>query len=251
MSDISLLNKGKLVVNNQITVHIPTIREIKGTSPEILGNDKDESDFYSLVSLFTSTSSDIMVELDDIGIDFTTWDDYTTFLMLFNSTPREILRTKSPIMFENINLDDFEASTNSVNGLPILYDRSHNIVIDELIYLQLSTIFCTIHAIQKNRRKPGDATAKQYIIERQRIKARHKKKQMYTSRFDKQIIALVNNSNFKYAYENVMNLTVYNFMCALKQIIKKYQADNLNAGVYAGTIKAKGLGDKLNWLDYE
>ena len=251
MSDISLLNKTKLVVNNQITVHIPTIREIKGSSPVLFGNDKDESDFYSLVSLFTSTSSDIMVELDDMGIDFTTWDDYTTFLLLFGSTPKEILRAKSSLMFENINLADFEPSINTVNGLPILYDREHNIIIDELIYMQLSTIFCTVHAIEKHRRKPGDSTARNYIIERQRAKAKRRKKQVYTSRFDKQIVALVNNSNFKYDYENVMDLTVYNFMCSLKQIVKKYQVDNLNIGVYAGTIKAKGLGDKLDWLNYE
>lgn len=251
MNDISLLNKGKLIVNNEITVHIPTIREIKGTSPEMLGTDEDEAEFYSLVNLFVSTSSDIMVELDELGIDFTTWDDYKTFMMLFSSMPKDILKKKSPLMFENINLADFELSVNEVNGLPILHDKKHDVIIDELIYMQLSAIFCNIYGIEKKRRKPGDNTAKNYIIERQKAKAKRRKKQAYTSHFDKQIIALANNCNFKYDYESVSDLTVYNFICALKQIVKKYQVDNLNIGVYAGTIKAKGLGDKLDWLNYE
>ena len=77
MSDVSLLDKHKFVVNNQITVHIPTIKEIRGDSPILFGTDKDEADFYSLVNLFSATSSDIMVELDEMGIDFTTWSDFT------------------------------------------------------------------------------------------------------------------------------------------------------------------------------
>ena len=67
MSDVSLLNKTKFVVNDQITVHIPTLREIEGESPDLLGTDKDEADVYSIVNLFSATSSDIMVELYNIS----------------------------------------------------------------------------------------------------------------------------------------------------------------------------------------
>ena len=254
MSDVSLLNKKKFVVNDKITVHIPTIKEIRGDSPIAHGTDKDEEEVYSIVNLFSSTSSDIMVELDEMGIDFTTWSDFTTFLMLFSGMIKDssdVLRRKSHLLFENINLADFEVSINEVNELPILYDAEHDIIIDEFIYMQLSTIFCTMHSIDKVRRKPGDKTARDYIIERQKTKAKRRKKRNYTSRFDKQIIALVNHENFKYNYETVEDLTVYNFMCSLKQIVKKYQVDNLYHGVYAGTVNAKQLGNKLNWLDYE
>ena len=251
MSEMSLLNKTKFVVNERIVVHIPTLREIRGDSPVVLGTDKDEQDFYTIVNLFSATSSDIMIELDEMGIDFTTWSDFTTFLMLFGNTSKDVLREKSHLLFETINLADFEVSINTVNELPVLYDAEHDIVIDELMYMQLSTIFCTIHSLEKNRRKPGDKTARDYIIERQKTKAKRRKKQAYSSRFDKQIIALVNNCNFKYNYETVEDLTIYNFMVSLKQIIKKYSVDNLNHGIYAGTVNAKTLGNKLNWLDYE
>ena len=251
MSDISLLNKTKFKVNDNITVHIPTLGEIRGDSPKLYGTDEDEANLYSLVSLFTSTSSDIMLELDEAGMDFTKITDFQTFLILFGGMPKKVLDEKSSLMFENINLADFKVSLSTINDLPILYDEEHDITIDELIYMQLSTIFCTVYSIEKRHRKPGDTTAKEYIIERQKVKAKRRKKQKYHSRLDKQVIALVNNSNFKYDFDTVENLTIYNFMCSLKQIVKKYQVDNLNSGIYAGTVNAKGLGDKLNWLDYE
>lgn len=62
---------------------------------------------------------------------------------------------------------------------------------------------------------------------------------------------MVNNCNFKYNYDTVNDLTVYDFMVSVKQIVKKYQVDNLNTGLYMGTIDRKKIGDKLNWLDYE
>lgn len=251
MSDVSLLNKTKFVVNDQITVHIPTLREIEGESPDLLGTDKDEADVYSIVNLFSATSSDIMVELDSMGIDFTTWSDFTTFLMLFQGIPKDILASKSHILFENINLADFEVSVNKENNLPILYDFQHDIIIDELMYMRLSTIFCTMFSLTKHRRKPGDKIARDYILEREKIKALRRKKQKYSSRFDKQIVALVNNSNFKYDFDTVRDLTVYNFTCSLKQIVKKYGVDNYYHGIYAGTVNPKNIGDKLNWLDYE
>ena len=251
MNDISLLNKNKFVINDQITVHIPTLREIKGVTPETEGTDKDEADLYSIVNLFSATSSDIMVELDSMGIDFTTWSDFTTFLLLFEGVPKQILEEKSHLLFDNINLADFEVSVNKENELPILYDFKHNIIIDELMYMRLSTIFCTMFSITKHRRKPGDKVARDYILEREKIKTARRKKQTYSSRFDKQIVALVNNSNFQYNFDTVLDLTVYNFTCSLKQIVKKYGIDNMYTGIYAGTVNAKNLGNKLDWLDYE
>lgn len=256
MSDISLLHKRKFVVNDKITVHIPTIGEIKGTSVIDSGTDVDEAGYYSLISLFSSTSTDIMLELDSQGIDFTKWSDFQTFLMLFNNTPKDQLYQKSPLLFDNINLGDFELSVNMENELPILYDSKHDVIIDELIYMRLSTIFCTINCTKKRHRKMGNDTAKEYAIEREKAHREHRKRKkqtMYSSQLDKQIIALVNNANFKYNFDEVNDLTIYDFLVSLKQVVKKYQIDNLNTGIYMGTVKVteNDRNTKLNWLDYE
>lgn len=254
-SDISLLNKTSFIVSDKITVHIPTLREIRGNNATIVTSDADEQKYNTLVGMFTTTPCDIMLELKEQGIDFTQWTDYKTFIMMFKSCPEDTLREKSSLLFENINLADFEISINMKNQLPVLYDQEHDIVIDELMYMRLSTIFCTINFVEKNHRKMGNETMKQYALEREEAHRRNRKnrKQMYTSRFDKQIVALVNNANFKYDYNTVNDLTVYDFMVSLKQIVKKYQVDNLYTGMYMGTVKLKAneYGTKLNWLDYE
>ena len=256
-NDISLLNKTKYVVNDKITVHIPYIKEIRGESFFENGTDTDEADYYSLINLFAVTSTDLMLELDEKGIDFTTVSDYTTFLMMLGSTPKELLRAKSHLLFENINLADFEISIDQENVQPVLYDSEHDICIDELTYMQLSIIFCTINMMHKNVRKMGNETMRKYALEREeRHRKNRRKSKGYVSRLDKNIIALVNDCNFKYDFKTVNDLTIYDFNVSLQQLTKKYQVKNMNMGMYMGTVSLKGMSDEakakmLNWLDYE
>lgn len=122
MGDISLLNKHSFIVNDKITVHIPTLREIRGNTAQIVTADSDEAKYFSLVNMFSATPCDIMLELDRQGIDFTKWTDYKTFLMMFQGISQETLKEKSFLLFDNINLADFQVSINMENRLPILYD---------------------------------------------------------------------------------------------------------------------------------
>lgn len=257
MGDISLLNKRKFVINDKITIHIPTIREIRGDS-YLDGINTDEADYYSLINLFSVTSTDIMLELHKQGIDFTQVSDYTTFLMMFSNIPDTVMQSKSHLLFENINFADFTISINPENQEPVLYDATHDIVIDEMLYMRMSTVFCTINRLKKNKRKMGNETMKQYAIEREEQHRKHRKKKPsgYESRLDKYIIALVNDCNFKYNFDTVNDLTIYDFNVSMQQIIKKYQVKNTNMGMYMGTISLKGMSDEakqrmLDWLDYE
>ena len=255
MGDISLLNKHSFIVNDKITVHIPTLREIRGNTAQIVTADSDEAKYFSLVNMFSATPCDIMLELDRQGIDFTKWTDYKTFLMMFQGISQETLKEKSFLLFDNINLADFQVSINMENRLPILYDQQHDIIIDEMLYMQISAIICGINFIEKNHRKMGNETMKKYALEREEAhrKNRQAKRRPYSSRYDKQIIALVNNANFKYDFETVNDLTVYDFAVSVRQIAKKDQADHLYTGMYMGTVKlnANERSTKLNWLDYE
>lgn len=252
---ISLLNKRSFVVNDKITVHIPTLREIRGGTAQLVTADSDEAKYFALVNVFSATPCDIMLELNKLGIDFTKWTDYKTFLMMFQGMDREMLREKSFLLFENINLADFEVSVNTTNQLPVLYDRQHDIVIDEMLYMQISAIICGMNFIEKNHRKMGNETMKNYALEREEAHRRNRKARNhpYSSRYDKQIIALVNSAGFKYNFETVNDLTIYDFSVSVRQITKRDQVDHLYTGLYMGTVKlnANERSSKLNWLDYE
>lgn len=74
------------------------------------------------------------------------------------------------------------------------------------------------------------------------------------SQFDDKTVALVCNTNFPYDFDSIQNLTIYNYMACVKAVTKKYQVDNLNRGIYAGTVDSSKLKNKqqmLDWITYE
>ena len=57
-----------------------------------------------------------------------------------------------------------------------------------------------------------------------------------SSEFDNMILLLVNNGNFKYDFESVSNLTIYDFLSSFRQIQKSDYVDKLTLGGYSGGI---------------
>ena len=86
---MSLLNK-ELIIVDDLIVKIPTCEEIRGTSWDF-GKDTDEIDYFSIVRIFTTNPSSMMVELDDIKIDYETLKDFELFLLLFRSLDKNTL----------------------------------------------------------------------------------------------------------------------------------------------------------------
>lgn len=60
---------------------------------------------------------------------------------------------------------------------------------------------------------------------------------------------MVNTQQFKYTFEGVRDLTIYQFNESVKQVIKKVDYENKMFGVYTGNLDVKKLSqDDLNWL---
>ena len=64
------------------------------------------------------------------------------------------------------------------------------------------------------------------------------------------VIALVNRPEFKYNYEQVNNLSIYQFNQSFEQIKASITFDNTMIGVYAGTVDTSKIKDKscLSWI---
>ena len=73
MKTRNLLYKREIEINDNLHVMIPTVGEV-------LDN---EEDYYNLTGMLTAVPSDIdmMVLLDDMGIDFTQIDEYDLFFL--------------------------------------------------------------------------------------------------------------------------------------------------------------------------
>lgn len=233
---------------DNIQIHIPTIDEILGDGKDIFST-KDEEEYMEMLGLFVATPASQMVALDDIGINFTEISDYELFLVLFKSMDKQILERKSGLFFENIRFSDMDVFYNESNDTKILRNSLTGTEINELTYCRLSELFCSINNVTKEKCKPASESSRQYFIEKKRRKLKRAKRKKYESSINNIVVALVNNKDFKYNYETVGGRTIAQINLSLQSILKKYQVDNLNYGLYSGSISNTIDPNKLNWLD--
>ena len=233
----SILKLSSVVIpNTRISIRIPTVGEIL----------EDEQHYYNLISSLTATPFQYMAQLDDIGIDFTQITDYQLFLMMFPSFVHGDMR----ILFGDTDWSDIEIDHNPQNNVPILHSRKNNIIIDEFIYSQIADAIRKINNLKKENRRPGNDEAKAFRIKLERRKQLRSAKKPYEPYLEKLVVALVNRPEFKYNYEQVDHLTIYQFNQSFEQIKTSIHFDNTMIGVYAGTVDTSKIKDRscLSWL---
>lgn len=237
MPTISLLYQKQYDINDNIHVVIPTVKEILD----------DEDGYYNMVTMLTSMPIDLMCELDDAGIDYTEINEYELFLILFGS----LRQMDTSTIFGDLDLTKFVLVESEQNGKPMLYDEENDIRIDRAIYGQIASTLRKIHHLEKNRRKPANDEAKEYLLKRAREKAKRRKNRKDFSQLESLIVAMVNTEQYKYDFESTLGLTIYQFNESVHQIIKKVDYEHKMSGIYAGTIDPKGMSqDELNWLKH-
>lgn len=238
MPSINLLYKKEYAVNDHIKIMIPTVEKV-------LDN---EDTYYSMVSMITATPYDMMVQLDDIGIDFMALNDYQLFLLVFNSLKGQ----DTSLLFGDLDLSAFSMVVNPQNNAFVLRDPKTGAVIDRAIHAKICATLRTIHNLKRNHRKPANDEAKKFLLQRARAKMKRHRNTSESSQLESLITAMVNTEQFPYNYEDVGQLSIYQFNESLQQVIKKIDFDNKMHGIYAGTLSAKDLGqDELNWLTHK
>lgn len=239
MSTIGMLYKHKYQINDKISVVIPTVGEIL---------EFGEDEYYSMVTMLTAMPVDLMVQLDDLGIDFTTINEYDLFVML--SAGMRNMDTR--LLFGDLDFSKLQMASSRQNGLIVLRDEENDITIDRAIHGQISAVFRKIHHLERDRRKPANEEARKYMLERARTKMNRRKGKAQESQIEPLIVAMVNTEQYKYDYESTLGLTIYQFNESVRQIVKKVDYDNRMFGVYTGNLKADKLSQAdLNWLTHK
>lgn len=238
MATQNLLYQREIAVTDPIRIYVPTVGEI-------LDN---EDEYYGLVSVLTASPVDMLVQLEDAGIDFTSINDYELFLLLFAGLQSQ----DTSLVFKDLDLSKFKMAINEQNGNVVLLDEEKDIKIDRAIHGQIAGVLRKIHHIEKNNRKPANKEAKDFMLERARAKLKRRKNRKEDSQLESLIIAMVNTEQYKYDFEGTRELSIYQFNESVRQVIKKVDYDNRMYGVYAGTVNAKDLSqDDLNWLTHK
>ena len=231
-----LLNATSVEIVPNLFLRIPTGGEIL----------EDEDKYYGIVSSLTASPFQYMVQLDDMGIDYTQITDYQLFMMLFPMYAQSDLS----LIFGDLDTSDFNVYINQDDDSQVIYSPSNNIVIDELVYNDLSDMMRKINLFEKVKSKPGNESARKYLLEKERKKQKRNAKKPRFPYLEKMVIALVNTSEFPYNYETCMDLSIYKFNQSLQQIQRKIAFDNTMVGVYAGTVDTSKMADKdaLSWI---
>ena len=232
----SLLNATSVDIVPNLSIRIPTVGEIL----------EDEDKYYEIASSLTATPFQYMVQLDDMGIDYTQITDYQLFMMLFPMYAKSDLS----LLFSDLDTSDFGIYINQQDNSQVIYSPNNNIIIDELIYNDLADTIRKINLFEKVKSKPGNESARKYLLEKERKKQKRNAKKPKEPYLEKLVIALVNTSEFPYNYETCMDLSIYKFNQSFKQIQQKITFDNTMIGVYAGTVDTSKMTNKdaLSWI---
>ena len=203
---MNLLYEKSHKINDYISIKIPTLEEVI----------ENEEEYFGIISMIVATPYDLMVQLDDAHIDFSKINDWELFCLLFKD-----LQTRDlSLVFDNLDLREFDAAVNKQNGNVVLLNRKTGAVIDRAIHDQICRFLRNLLGIEKNVKKPANEEARKFMIERARVKLRRRMRQKHKSELEKYIVALVNTSEFPYDYESVLKITIYQFYGSLRQIIK-------------------------------
>lgn len=230
----SLLKLSSVEVAPNLTVRIPTVGEIL----------EDEFHYYNIVSSLTAVPFQYMVQLDDMGIDYTAITEYELFSMLFLG----YVQSDLSLLFGDLDMTDFKYRTQ--DNRMVIYSNKNNIVIDECVYNKLADTIRKINLFDKVSYKPGNEHMKKYLLEKERKKLKRNAKKPKEAYLEKLVIALVNTSDFPYDYETCMDVSIYKFNQSFKQIQHRITFDNTMLGIYSGTVDTSKMinKDALSWI---
>lgn len=234
---MSFLTAEEMPVTNKISIRLPTLGKIF---------DWGEHEYYGAVSSLCATPYDLMVQLDDIGVDFNKVSEFDVFGMMFRGMSAE--RAKM-VFAQPIDPKNFVLAKNESNGEPVIQDAESGIVIDRLVQAQISDALRKIHRFKKNDKKAANEATRLFLIERARKKMERERRKPVVNRLEDQVVAMVNSPEFKYDFESVMKLNIYAFNASVRQIQKRLDYDHVMGGYYAGTIDISKVNlNELDWL---
>lgn len=230
-----LLYADRYNINDKIYVRVPTVGEV-------LDN---EDKYFEIVYTIIATPYDLMVQLDDNGIDFTKISSFELFCLLFG----HLKELDTSLVFGDLDISKFNVAINTQNGNYVLRDEENDITIDRAIHGQICACLRKLLNIPKTEKLPGNEEGRIYMLEKARKKAKRKKKKQAESQIEDLIVALVNTAEFPYDYMSVKDISIYQFYSSLKQITHKVKFDKTMIGVYAGTVSFDKLNmDERSWI---
>lgn len=230
-------------ITDNISINHPTLSEICEIG---------EQNYYSMTSILCANSSQHKVFLWDNGVDWTQISDYDFFFWIYKQFTLE----STKVILGDLDLSSLRIYVNqqtNENVLGIEVNGEVKIIIDRAIYTELVDYIRKMHGFDPKEDKPSNEHTKKYMIERERkkIARQQQKKDEQKPVLQPLISALVNNSNFKYDYTTVWDITISALTDSVSRIQKLMNYLQTMQGIYSGCIDYSKIVDKeaLNWMN--
>ena len=228
-------------VNENITIHIPTIGEII---------DFGEQRMYSSITPFVGNPTSYRLQLWDIGVDWNKISDFELFVMLVQGLNVE----DTCLIFGDTDFSKLKPYSKEETKEIVLYDPEQQLEIDEETYMHIREyVRLVFNQNPKVEKAKGKAT-KEAIIDEERMNLAIEKKKgnknMGKSIYLPLISALLNHPGFKYKKDELREVNLVEFMDSVQRLQVYESTRALMSGMYSGMLDTSkmNLNKELNWL---
>lgn len=223
-------------INDDITIHSPTVGEIIRFG---------ENNYFSLIYIFCSTSSDYKAQLDSVGVDWQDLSDFDMFRQLFMGNKDKDMS----ILFGDLDTQNFAMALDNQKNEVVLRNKLTGVVIDRLTYDLISEYFCSANGIKKHTEKAANEATRKALIMEAQDKLLVQRTEENEPRLMELALSMACCPGFKADYFGAMDYPISVFMNHVRKIQQINDYEHTMHGVYAGTVEfGKIPKSQLDWM---
>ena len=238
VDELKLYMSEDIKIANGIVLKCPKIRDVANFG---------ESAYFSMAQTLCATPSSMMVQLDDMKLNYMKIKDFELFMMLCQSlTPKT-----THLLLGDLDLTKFKPRPyGPTEEVVLVYEGTENdpkpIMITPIIYEVLTTYIRKMHNFKKEVKKAGNEITRKQLIRLARQDAEIAKNKPHES-FLRSVISAV-KCRMGYSMDYIREMGIFELMDDLSRLNIIVQADAALGGMYSGFVDTKKM-DKtvLNW----
>lgn len=234
INDELQLYRGKdFHISDKFIIKQPTIGEIC---------DFGEHKYLSMVSTIVATPFDMILQLTEMGIDFTEITPYQLFCLTSKSLTPDV----TSLLFGDLDFTKFQMYKKNDSIIMVNQD---GIEINEINYEIFTEYIRRIHCIPKQKfNSVANDFAKNELIKEAQMEKWKRKNIKFKSTYLPLISSLVNHEGFKYRWDNVWDMKIYAFFDSVQRIQLHENSSHLYTGIYNGCVEFDKVKKDLNWM---
>jgi hypothetical protein len=238
VDELKLYMSEDIKIANGIVLKCPKIRDVA---------EFGESDYFHMAQTICATPSSMMVQLDDMKLNYMKVSDFELFMMLCQSLKPKVTYP----LLGDLDLSKFKPhQVGGTEEVILVHEDTKSdenpIVISPIIHEVLTTYIRKMHSFKKEVKKAGNEITRKQLIRLARQDAEMAKNKPHES-FLRPVISAV-KCRMGYSMDYIRDMGIFELMDDLSRLNVIVNADAALSGMWSGMVDTKKM-DKtvLNW----